>query len=509
MNVDEYRRHDAVALAALISRREVSAAEVLEAALTVANTVDPALGAIVLRMDGAARDRARKPLTGPLAGVPFLIKDMNHDYAGLPTAAGTRALRTLPATEHAEVVRRWLAAGLVIFGKTSTPELGAKAVTEPRTSRPARNPWNLGHTPGGSSGGAAAAVAAGIVPAAGGSDGGGSIRGPAACCGLVGLKPGRGRTPAGPGSAELMFGAAVNGVLTRTVRDTAALLDVMTGPEPAGSFAVAPPQRPYRDEVGLDPGRLRIGFSTRSPLGTPVHPEAVAAVRAAAGLLTGLGHDVVEAEPAIDGDRFLRHFLTMWSCTCAFMVDQVKARTGCGDDAFEPETVLLAAVGRATGSVEYLTASAASHTHTRAVAAFHARHDLLVTPTLAEPPVRIGAMDPPPWLRAAVRVIVRTGAQRLLAATGVIERQALRNLTGTAFTPLANMTGRPALSLPLHWTGTGLPMGVQFMGAPGSEGLLIRLAAQVEAARPWRDRIPPLLPPANPAVALRPVQAAG
>jgi amidase len=237
-----------------------------------------------------------------------------------------------------------------------------------------------------------------------------------------------------------------------------------------------------------------------------VHAEAVAAVRGAADLLCGLGHDVVEAEPVLDGDRFLRDFLAMWCCTCAFMVDQAKARSGCGDDAFEAATVLLAAMGRATGAVQYLRASAASHTHTRALTAFHADYDLLMTPTLAEPPVRIGAMDAPPWLRAAVRVIVRTRTQRLLAATGAIEREALWNLTATAFTPLANLTGRPALSLPLHWTGTGLPMGVQFVGAPGSEGLLVRLAAQLEAARPWVDRFPPLFAPPRPERAHRPVR---
>jgi amidase len=496
MDVDVYRGQDAVGLAALISRGEVGAADVLEAAIAVADAVDPKLGAIVLRMDGRARDRVRESLTGPLAGVPFLIKDMNHDYAGLPTAAGSRALRDVPAVEHAEVVRRWLAAGLVIFGKTSTPELGAKAVTEPRAFGPTRNPWNLDHTPGGSSGGAAAAVAAGIVPVAGASDGGGSIRVPAGCCGLVGLKPGRGRTPAGPGSAELLFGAAVNGVVSRTVRDTAAFLDVMTGPEQAGPFVVAPPQRPYRHEVAREPGRLRIGVTARSPLGTPVHPEAVAAVRGVADLLCELGHEVVEAEPTLDGDRFLRDFLAMWCCTCAFMVDEAKARSGRGDDAFEAETVLLAAVGRATGALPYLRSSAAGHTYTRALTAFHTRHDLLLTPTLAEPPVRVGAMDAPPLLRAAVRAIVRVHGQRLLAATGVIEREALRNLAATPFTPLANMTGRPAISLPLHWTPAGLPLGVQFVGAPGSEGLLIRLAGQLEAARPWAGRFPAAFPSA-------------
>ncbi|NUU22135.1 MAG: amidase, partial [Streptomycetaceae bacterium] len=272
MDYDEYRGHDAVGLAGLVASGEVKPAELLDIAIARAEEVNPRLNAVVRPMYDLARERAKTPLAGPFAGVPFLLKDLAQDYAGLPTGSGSRALARLPMPEHAEVVRRWLDAGLVVFGKTNTPEFGAKGITEPVVNGPTRNPWNTAHTPGGSSGGSAAAVAAGIVPAAGGNDGGGSIRIPAACCGLFGFKPGRGLVPSGPGYAEMLHGAAVNGVLTRSVRDSAALLDVIAGPDPAGPFVPALPDAPYAELARRPPERLRIGYATASPIGTDVSP---------------------------------------------------------------------------------------------------------------------------------------------------------------------------------------------------------------------------------------------
>lgn len=489
-----YVEQDALGLAALIAAGEVSQVEVLDAALARAEAVNPQLNAIILPMYEQAKARAAEPLSGPLAGVPFLLKDLLQDYAGLPTSAGNRALRTEVVAQHSEVVRRWLDAGVVIMGKTNVPEFGGKAVTEPDEFGPTRNPWDLRRTPGGSSGGSAAAVAAGIVPAAGANDGAGSIRTPAACCGLVGLKPGRGRVPLGPEWAEVMHGAVVHGVLTRTVRDTAAFLDVAAGPEPAGPFWLGAPERSYADEVGREPGRLRIGFSARSPLGTPVHHEAVAAGRSAAELLESLGHDVTEAEPVVDGRRLLDDFLTLYSVTSAALVREVRQRTGCGADAFELDTRLLAAIGRRIPAAEYVVRQNRWHDYTRALSAFHADHDLLLTPTIAGPPVPIGALEPPQWLRRAEQAILRTRGQRLATASGFVRREVLRNLTATPFTQLANLTGRPALSVPLHWTASGLPLGVQFVAPPNAEGLLVRLASQLEQARPWAHRRPPLTP---------------
>jgi amidase len=494
MRVDEYLAHDAVGLAELLRGKEVTPAEVLEAAIERAEEVNPELNAIILPMYEEGRRIATASPEGPLGGVPFLLKDLAQDYAGYPTSAGSRALRHVPADRHAEVVRRWLDAGLVPFGKTNIPEFGAKAVTESAEFGPARNPWNLGHTPGGSSGGSAAAVAAGIAPAAGANDGGGSIRIPAACCGLFGLKPGRGRVPFGPGSGEPMHGASVNGVVTRTVRDSAALLQVMAGPEATSPYPIAPPERPYTEEVGRDPGRLRIGFTERSPLGTRVHPEAVRAVRESARLLESLGHEVVEAEPAIDGRALTEDFLTLWYGSVAAQVEGIKADTGCSDDDFEPDTLMLAAMGRFRSAADYVRGNQRWNDHILALADFHSRYDLLLTPTIAGPPVTIGRLDPPPWLRAATRLLVRTRTVRIVTATRTVTDEVMTNLTATPFTLMANLTGTPAMSVPLHWTESGLPLGVQFIAAQAGEGLLLRLAAQLEQAAPWADRRPPGVP---------------
>lgn len=494
MRVDEYLRHDAVGLAELVRNKEVTSAELLEVAIERAAQVNPELNAIILPMYEEGRRVAATSPEGPLGGVPFLLKDLFQDYAGFPTSAGSKALRHVTVRRNAEVVNRWLAAGLVPFGKTNTPEFGAKAVTESDEFGPARNPWNPGHTPGGSSGGSAAAVAAGIVPAAGANDGGGSIRIPAACCGLFGLKPGRGRVPFGPNWGEPMHGASVNGVITRTVRDSAALLDVMAGPEPTSPYPIAPPERPYGEEVGRDPGRLRIGFTEYSPLGTRVHPEAVRAVRGAAALLEGLGHEVAEAEPAIDGRALTEDFLTLWYGSMAALVDGIKADTGCSDADFEPDTLMLAAMGRTRTAADYVRGNDRWNDHVLALAEFHSRYDLLLTPTIAGPPVTIGRLDPPPWLRRAERLLVRTRTERVVTATNLVTTEVMNNLTATPFTLMANLTGTPAMSVPLHWTDSGLPLGVQFIAASAGEGLLLRLAAQLEEANPWAERRPAGVP---------------
>jgi len=490
MRVDEYLKHDAVGLAGLIREGQISADEALSAAITRAEQVDPHINATVLPMHAEARRLIEQGRQGPLAGVPFLLKDLFQDYAGFPTSAGNRAMRRVPAARHSEVVRRWLEAGLVPFAKTNVPEFGAKAVTEPREFGPARNPWNTGHTPGGSSGGSAAAVAAGVVPGASASDGGGSIRIPAACCGLFGLKPGRGRVPFGPDWGEPMHGASVNGTVTRTVRDTAALLEAVAGPEAVSPYPIAPPERPYTEEVGRAPGRLRIGFTDRSPLGTRVHPEAVRAVRDAAALLEELGHDVEEAEPAIDGRELTEDFLTLWYGSMAALVDGIKADTGCSDDDFEPDTLMLAAMGRSRTAADYVRGNERWNKHVRALGDFHGRYDLLLTPTIAGPPVTVGRLDPPAWLRTAERMLVRTRTERIVTATDLVTKEVMNNLTATPFTLTANLTGTPAMSVPLHWTASGLPLGVQFVAPAAGEGLLLRLASQLEEARPWVGRRP-------------------
>jgi len=493
MKQDEYLAHDAVGLAGLIAEGAVTAAEVLEAAIERAEAVNPTINAITLPMYEQARRLAADPPVGPLSGVPFLIKDLVQDFAGVPTSQGNSAMRDVPVREHTEVVRRWLDAGLVVFGKTSTPEFGAKPVTEPAAFGATRNPWNPGHTPGGSSGGSAAAVAAGVVPAAGASDGGGSIRIPAAWSGLFGLKPGRGRVPHGPVSGEVLHGVSVNGVLTRTVRDSAALLDVMAGPEATGAVRIEMPARPYREDVGRDPGRLRIGFTDQAPLGPgTVHPEAVAAVRGAAAVLAGLGHEVTQDAPSYDGAQFAEDYVTIFYARIAARVAKVKELTGCSDEAFEPDTLLMAAVGRSRSAAEYHSCHNRWHTYTRSLADFHSRFDLLLTPTVAAPPPEIGAYDLSPWQQRAERVVLRTHTAR--PAYRVILRQSTQRAAMTPFTPLANVTGRPAMSVPLHWTDAGLPLGVQFVATTGGEGTLLSLAGQLEATQPGRSDVHPNRP---------------
>ncbi|WP_329577348.1 amidase [Kitasatospora sp. NBC_01250] len=493
MDYAEYRTHDAVGLAELVAAGEVSPTELLDLAIARAEAVNGRLNAIVTPMYELARARAAQPPTGPFAGVPFLLKDLQQDYAGLPTGSGCRALAHRVAAEHSTVVSRWLEAGLVVFGKTNTPEFGAKGVTEPEANGPTRNPWDLGRTPGGSSGGSAAAVAAGVVPVAGASDGGGSIRIPAACCGLFGLKPGRGLVPAGPLSAEHLDGAATNGVISRSVRDTAAMLDVLTGtPDPGGPYLAARPELPYAELARREPGRLRIGFSTRSPLGTPVHPQAVAAVEDAAALLAGLGHEVEPAETGIDEHRMALDFLSMWCVQTAHAVAETRRITGAGPEGFELDTLLLAAAGRAQRACDHHGTRQRWNTYNRALAAFHQRYDLLLTPTLARPAVRIGELDTPRPVRAVARVLLRLGLLGTLSGTKAWERAVVANLSATPYTQLANLTGRPAMSVPTHRTPDGLPLGVQFVGPLGGEGTLLALAAQLETARPWAQLAPPL-----------------
>ncbi|MBB1259827.1 amidase [Streptomyces alkaliterrae] len=493
MEYADYRRYDATGLAELVARGEVSPAELLETAIGRAEAVDGRLNAIVRPMYEQARKRAAEQPEGPLGGVPFLIKDLLQDYAGLPTGSGSRALRDLPRPRHSRVVERWLAAGLVVFGKTNTPEFGAKGITEPEVNGPTRNPWALDRTPGGSSGGSAAAVAAGVVPMAGANDGGGSIRIPAACCGLFGLKPGRGLVPSGPDHAEYLQGAATDGVLSRTVRDSALMLDLLTAePDPSGPYLPARPDTGYVDQAARPPGRLRIGFTTRSPLDTPVDPEAVAAVEDAARLLADLGHDVEPAEPRIDGHRLAEDFLAVWYTGLAADVAHVRRVTGARDTDFELDTRLMAAAGRSMRAPAYFAANHRWNEHSRTLAAFHAEYDLLLTPTLACPPVRVGELDTPPALRTAGELLLRLRLVGPLVRTPQWRRTVTANLAAVPFTQLANLTGRPAMSVPLHRTAEGLPLGVQFVGGLGSEGTLLALAASLEEARPWAHLEPAL-----------------
>lgn len=513
MRHDEYLKHDATALAALVRRGEVSAAELLALARAQLARVQPATRLLVRELPALAQQQLARLPGGPtappgsgvaagaaLAGVPFLVKDSVLDVPGVPTSYGSRALEHLserfPAAEPAAALRRLLGAGLVVFGKTNLPELGLKGVSDSRAFGRVANPWDLARTSGGSSGGSAAAVAAGVVPMAGGNDGGGSLRIPAACCGLFALKPSRGRVSNGPGLGEVWFGACSEGVLSRSVRDSALALDILAGAEPGDPFvAPAPPPAPFVQLAGRAPPRLRIACSAASPIGTEVHAEARAAVAAAAKLLQGLGHEVEEAAPAIDGRALARSFTHIYFGQVLAAVRQAVA-LGARREEFEPLTLLTAEIGRSVDAGALTAELLAWNGYARALAVFQQCYDVLLTPTLAAPPVTHGSGDATPLAEAVLGLFVKSGLVRWLGRLGLlegtIERLTHANMAPVPFTQLANLTGVPAMSLPLHWTPEGLPLGVQCVGRMGDEALLLQLAAQVEQAAPWFDRLSPL-----------------
>jgi amidase len=496
LDYDEYSRHDAVGLAELVDRAEVTPQELLDVALKRADSVDPDLHAIVHRLDARARAQAAERLPeGPFRGVPFLVKDWDGTLRGAPYNAGSRALQGYVAPHDSELFLRYQRAGLVIFGKTNTPEFGLLGVTEPMLHGPTRNPWNLEHTPGGSSGGSAAAVAAGIVPAAHGGDGGGSLRIPASACGIFGFKPSRGRMPLGPDVGEGWHGLVVPHALTRSVRDSAALLDATHGPDLGAPYA-APPGPPapggFRGEVGRDPGRLRIAYSTRSLLGERTHPDCVRAVEDAMRVCASLGHEVTEGEPRIDRDAVRLAYLTIVAAGAAAAVEQTRALTGRAPkaNAFEPTTWFLAQVGRALSALHLERARECIFRTTREVASFFERHDVFASSTLAYPPVRVAELAPGTRERLVLATL------RVVSTSSLLER-ALQELAQDALektpnTMLFNMTGQPAMSVPLAWNQAGLPIGTQFVGRFGAEATLFRLGGQLEAALPWWDRRPAL-----------------
>lgn len=491
----EYTSHDALGLAALVARRETTALEVVEAAIARIEALNPRLNAVIHPMYEQARAAARAPLPdGPFQGVPFLVKDLIATVAGEPFRCGSRFLRDYRPPADSELIRRYRQAGLIITGKTNTPEFGLTPITEPARFGPTRNPWHLDRTPGGSSGGSAAAVASGMVPMASGGDGGGSIRIPASCCGLFGLKPSRGRVPTGPGIGQIWQGAVVEGVLTRSVRDSAALLDAVQGPDAGAPYWAPPPARPFLQEVGADPGRLRIAMTTRPMMGRQVDPACVAAVEDAARLLEDLGHVVEEAAPAVDGPALSRAFLTM---LCGELRGDIRdaeqllgRRARAGD--FEPATWALALLGDQLSAAEFVQAIRFMERTSRDIGRFFASWDMLLTPTLASPPVPIGSLQPSAAERLQLTVLGRLHAGRVLRLGGVLQQAAEQVFEFIPWTPVFNVTGQPAMSVPLYWTADGLPVGTHLVGRAADETSLFRLASQLEAARPWFGRTPPV-----------------
>ena len=494
ISFDDYARHDALGLAGLVRRGEVSPAELLEAAIARIEARNPALNAVIRKRYEAARAEVLVvDRQAPLAGVPFLVKDLIATLTGEPTGHGNRMLASIARPRESELVRRWRSAGLVIAGRTNTPEFGLTPYTEPAAFGPTRNPWSLQHSPGGSSGGSAAAVAARMVPLASGGDGGGSIRIPAACCGLFGLKPSRGMTPTGPEFGELWHGFAVEHVISRSVRDSAAALDATAGADPGAPYAAPARTRPFLTEVGIDPGALRIAFSARPMFGRHVHVDCVAGLHDTARLLESLGHHVEEASPPVDGEACAIAFVTILAGEIRAEIEAAAQLAGRPPRAadFEPATYSLGLLGRAISAAEYAIAARTLQLAARGMAPFFEQYDVLLTPTLAAPPALIGSLQPSAAETRLMRIVNAMNAGWLLKALGVVKPLADKTFDYLPFTPLFNATGQPAMSVPLHWNAAGLPIGMQFVARLGGEATLFRLAGQLERARPWFDRLPP------------------
>jgi len=491
MLLPEYDRLDAIDLAALVRRGEVQPRELVDAAIERIERRDPAVNAVVHRRFERAREEVMGPLAdGPLRGVPFLLKDLLGEIAGEPLTGGCRFLRDFRPSYDAEVVRRYRAAGLVILGRTNTPELGLVGTTEPLLHGVTRNPWDRERSAGGSSGGSAAAVAARMVPMAAGADGGGSIRIPAAACAVFGLKPTRGRTPLGPERGEDWNGLVAQHALTRTVRDSALLLDVSHGAEAGDPYAAPPAPPSYLALLEQPPRRLRIAVFDGALFGRAIDPRCAAAVHAAAALLRELGHEVEEAAPAIDREALAMAYFTIVASNAARLLERAAAAVGrpLDRDGFETVTWFLRQLGARLSAAELLAALEEAQRAGRLLATFHERYDVLVTSTLGTPPKRLGELGPTPAqqrvLATLSRLPLRPLLLRALAEMGPEALEALPN------TQLFNLTGQPAASVPMGWTPEGLPLAVQLAGRFGDEGLLLQVAAQIEAAQPWVERLP-------------------
>jgi amidase len=490
----EYTRYDALGLAELVRTREISPVELVDTAIAHIEAVNPRLNAMIHPMYESARAAAGRPLPGgPFTGVPFLLKDLVAVIAGVPISAGSRAVHGLVPDYDCTLIERYRAAGLIFVGKTNTPELGLTPTTEPVLFGPTHNPWDLSRSPGGSSGGSAAAVAARLVPVASGSDGGGSLRIPASACGVIGLKPSRGRNPVGPDRGDLWSGLAAEHVISRSVRDSAAMLDVTAGPDPGAPYHAPPPARPFLDEVGAEPGRLRVAFTARSLLGTQVSRECADGVAQTARLLADLGHEVEEAAPGVDREPVMLAYLIIVCVQVAAELDEIAAARGRPVAALvEPVTRAMDQMGRSVRATEIEAATRVLHRASRKLGAFFERYDVLLTPTLPVPPVATGGLQPTRFELGLLRAMSKVGAGSWLRRLGLMERMAPKVFEYIGFTALFNITGQPAVSLPLSWSASGLPLGMQLVARYGGEATLFRLAAQLEAARPWADRCPPV-----------------
>ena len=496
MEFSEYRRYDAIGLAELVQTKQVTSEELLDIAIARAAEVNPKINALHTPLHDYSRQQAKKTDTKKcFAGVPFLLKDLQHALKGFPLASGSAACSDYVPSQNSSIVDRYLGSGLLPFSKTTTPEFGLLGITEAKAYGATRNPWDLERTPGGSSGGSAAAVAAGIVPMASANDGGGSIRIPASHCGLFGLKPTRARVPVGPNYSEVWMGASADHVLTRSVRDSALMLDVLQGMDIGAPFEIKLPSCTYSEILKQEPSKLKVAFSTESPIGTDVDQSCIDAVMHTVKKLEDLGHYVEEAKPHYNGLELAHDYLMLYFATVASTVRGIREELGYkGVAKLELLTRTLATLGETISAGEFYKSKQNWNTYGRCMGQFHQMYDLYLTPSVAMPALKIGEKEPNPMELLFLSFTNKLGLGKLLLKSGLVEKIAKDNLGPNPFSQLANLTGQPAMSVPLHWTKEKLPIGVQFIAPVGEEGLLLQLAAQLEQAHPWFNNIAEIEP---------------
>lgn len=497
---DAYAEYDGLGLAALVRSGEVQPEELVETAIRRIERTHPQLNAVVQRMYDQARAEAQAlPEEGAFLGVPCLLKDLIVDYAGMPTTLGSRFHQETTADHDSELVRRYKAAGLLILGKTNLPEYAVLPITEPALYGPTLNPWDPTRTTGGSSGGSAAAVAARLVPLAHATDGAGSIRQPASCCGLFCLKPTRGRNPLGPDHSEFWQGFAVNHVLTRSVRDSAAMLDATAGPDVGAPYYAAPPPDSYLQAAAVPSEALCIAYTVEPPSPATLHADCRAGLTATVQLCRELGHRMEEATIPLDVSAFMDAYVTVLCGVIAADLLEAEAQAGrrATAEEFEPSTLAFAVTGRTLSAPEFLKALRYLQRCAREVGAFFETYDVWLSSTIPAPPIELGQFHVSDLDALTVRVIDRLGlgsALRPLLNAKLAEKRAHMVELGvyTPMLPLFNVTGQPAMSVPLHWSAAGLPIGMHFAGRYGDETTLFRLAGQLERACPWADHRPPV-----------------
>jgi amidase len=497
----EYDQFDGTGLARLVKDGKITAPELCEEAISRAEHLNPKLNAIITPMYDYARNAAKQSKPDAIfCGVPFLLKDAHHALKGFPMSSGSELLKAFVPQYDAEIVNRFKKAGLVILGKTNTPEFKLAAVTEPKAFGPTRNPWNLDYSCGGSSGGSAAAVAARIVPFASATDEGGSIRIPASYCGLFGLKPSRGRNPVGPDFDEEWDGMSHSHVVTRSVRDSAAILDAVCGAESGAPYGISAPERPFEEEANIEPAKLRIGFYIRPAYSREVHPDCIEAVEQTCKLLESLGHDVEEAVPDYREEDAALNWCIIMIGNAAALVDKLISVYGQSQVSrdLELSNYALYCIGRRLKALDFVKAKRRWRQLGITMDQMMNKYDMLLTPTLGEPPVRVGSQQPSNSDRRSMKLLSSSVGKIILSnrklTYSILDELVQNAMKGQMpFTLIANITGQPAMSVPLYWSENGLPCGVQFIGRYGDEAKLLRLAGQLEKAQPWVDRNPLVL----------------